>query len=601
MLSRRSLLAGAGASAAALAVPARAAAAAEPTEAGARRLVEEVGEELLRLFPDRATSLGLDTGARAVLRGKLDDRSAAGQRAIAARLAARVREVEAIDAAGLSPATRIDLDVIRTAFGTALKGFSFGYGDVAVGGWRNSPYVVIQNVGSFIDMPRLLEVTQKLETPADTDAYLARLEGWAAALDGETERLRDATAKRVIPPAFLIDKAVRQLRVARGDDPAAWGAVKRIAAARPDRAAAAARIAADKLAPAFDRQIAALEAQRPLANDTAGVWQLPQGEAYYRWALAAATTTERTPEAIFAQGQEELKSYQAQMDALLRPLGLTQGSVGARMAALGRDPRYLFPDTDAGRAQVIAYAEGRIAGMRPHLPELFGTLVPGNVVVTRIPPAEEPGAASAYGGQGSADGSIPGRFWINLSSTERWPRFSIPSTTYHEAIPGHVWQGEYTLRQPVARTLLRFSAHSEGWGLYAEQLADEVGVYEGDPAGRLGYLQSMAFRACRLVVDTGIHAKRWTREQAIRWFAEANGQSEGEVASEVERYCSWPGQACAYKVGHSEINRLRDRARAALGGRYDRRAFNDAVLAAGPVPLTVLGRAVDAHVAGAKS
>lgn len=360
------------------------------------------------------------------------------------------------------------------------------------------------------------------------------------------------------------------------------------------------RSATDLVAPALDRQIAALEAQRPLARGEAGVWRLPQGEVYYRWALAAATTTERSPDEIFRQGEAELKSYQAQMDALLRPLGYTQGSVGARMAALGRDPRYLFPDTDAGRAQVIAYAEGRIAGMRKHLPELFGTLVPGNVVVTRIPPAEEPGAAGAYGGQGSADGTIPGRFWINLSSTDRWPRFSIPSTTYHEAIPGHVWQGEYTLRQPVARSLLRFSAHSEGWALYAEQLADEVGVYEGDPAGRLGYLQSMAFRACRLVVDTGLHAKRWTREQAIQWFAEANGQSAGEVTAEVERYCSWPGQACAYKVGHSEINRLRDRAKAALGARYDRRAFNDAVLAAGPVPLTVLARAVDAYVAGAK-
>lgn len=597
MLTRRSLLAGAGASAAVLALPARAA---DPAEARARRLVEEVGEELFRLFPERATGLALDTGPRAALRGRLSDSSAAGQRAIAARLAARVKEVEAIDVAGLTPETRIDLDVIRTAYASALKGFAFPYGDVAVGGWRNSPYVVIQNVGSFIDMPRLFEVTQKLETPADTDFYLARLEGWGRALDGETERLRDATARGVIPPAFLLDKAVAQLRVARGGDPAQWGVVTRLAKASPKHAAAAARIARDTLLPAFDRQIAALLEQRPLAGNDAGVWKLPQGEEYYRWALAAATTTERSPDEIFRQGEEELKFYQSQMDALLRSLGYTQGTVGERMAALGRDPRYLFPNDDKGCAAIIAYAEGRIAGIRPHLPKLFGTLVPGKVVVTRIPPAEEPGAAGAYGGPGSADGSIPGRFWINLSSTDRWPRFSIASTTYHEAIPGHAWQGEYTHRQPIARSLLRFSAHGEGWALYAEQLADEVGVYDGDPAGRLGYLQSMAFRACRLVVDTGLHAKRWTREQAIRWFAEANGQSEGEVTAEVERYCSWPGQACAYKVGHSEINRLRDRAKAALGDRYDRRAFNDAVLAAGPVPLTVLGRAVDAHVAAVK-
>ena len=598
MLSRRFLLGAAGASAASLILPARAADTA--AEARARAFVEAVGEELLTLFPERATALGLDSGPRAALRGRLEDRTAAGQLALAARLRVRVREADALNVEGLSPATRIDLDVIRTAYANALTGFAFGYGDVAVGSWRNSPYVVIQNVGSFIDMPRLFEVTQKLETPADTDAYLARLEGWATVLDAETARLTDATAKGVIPPAFLLDKAIAQLRLARGGDPAGWTMVKRVAGAAPARGGEAAKIVAERIVPALDRQIAALAAQRPHAGADAGVWRLPQGEDYYRWALAAATTTERSPDEIHAQGQEELKRYQSQMDALLRPLGYTKGSVGERMAALGRDPRYLFPDNDAGRAQIIAYAEGRIAGMRPHLPELFGTLVPGNVVVTRIPPAEEPGAASAYGGQGSADGSIPGRFWINLSSTDRWPRFSIASTTYHEAIPGHVWQGEYTLRQPVARTLLRFSAHGEGWALYAEQLADEVGVYEGDPAGRLGYLQSMAFRACRLVVDTGLHAKRWSREQAIRWFAEANGQSEGEVTSEVERYCSWPGQACAYKVGHSEINRLRDGAKAALGARYDRRAFNDAVMAAGPVPLTVLARAVEAHVAGVK-
>ncbi len=591
MLSRRSVLAGTGASLALAAVPAGAQGSAD---AKVTALLDDVADELLRLFPETATGLGLDTGGRAALRGRSTDRSAAGQREIARRLAARVAEFDRVDAGALTPATRIHLDVARTAFETALRGFAFPYGDVAVGGWRNSPYVVIQNVGAYIDTPRLFDV-QKLENEADAAAYLARLADVATMLDAETERLRGATATGVIPPAFLLDKAINQLRSARSGDPAAWPWVAKVGERFPARRGQAAALARDRIVPAFDRQIAALQDQRVKAGNIAGVWRLPDGEAYYRWALGAATTTTRTPDDIHAQGRDELKRLQAQMDALLRPLGYTQGSVGARMAALARDPRQLFPNTDAGRAQVIAYAEGRIAAIRPRLPQAFSQPVKGNVEVRRIPLAEEPGAASAYGGPGSLDGAIPGKFWINLSTTARWPRYSIATTTFHEALPGHVWQGEYTQRLPLIRSILNegFPAYSEGWALYAEQLADELGMYEDDPAGRLGFLQGLAFRACRLVVDTGLHAKRWTREQAIAWFAEANGQEQSEVVAEVERYCSWPGQACAYKTGHSEIVRMREAAAARLGQRFDRRRFNDAVVGAGPMPLTVLGRVVE--------
>jgi uncharacterized protein (DUF885 family) len=225
-------------------------------------------------------------------------------------------------------------------------------------------------------------------------------------------------------------------------------------------------------------------------------------------------------------------------------------------------------------------------------------LVPGRVEVKRMPLVEEPGAPGAYGGPGTIDGSLPGRLWINLRTTGIWTTYSLPDLAYHEAIPGHAWQGEYSFRLPLVRSILAFNAYSEGWALYAEQIADELGVYEANPVERLGYLQSLAFRACRLVVDTGLHAKRWTREQAIHWFATTNGSSVDEVQGEVDRYCSWPGQACGYKVGHSEINRLRDHARAAMGSRYDWRTFNDAVVTSGNVPLTVLGRVIDRHIAG---
>ena len=180
------------------------------------------------------------------------------------------------------------------------------------------------------------------------------------------------------------------------------------------------------------------------------------------------------------------------------------------------------------------------------------------------------------------------------ATTDLWRRYSLPTLTYHESLPGHVWQGEFTYKLPLVRSLLAFNAYSEGWALYAEQLADELGVYENDPLGRLGYLQSIAFRACRLVVDTGLHAKRWTREQAIRWFAETNGSAIEEVTSEVDRYCAWPGQACGYKVGHSEINRLRAQAQQVQGAQFDLRRYNDTVVTGGGVPMVVLARSVEA-------
>ena len=201
---------------------------------------------------------------------------------------------------------------------------------------------------------------------------------------------------------------------------------------------------------------------------------------------------------------------------------------------------------------------------------------------------------------GSIDGSVPGMYYINLRDTGIWPKWSLPTLTYHEGIPGHVWQGEYTYKLPLIRSLLAFNAYSEGWALYAEQLGSELGVYEGDPLGQLGFLQSISFRACRLVVDSGIHAKRWTREQAIQWFVENNGTNPEAARGEVDRYCAWPGQACGYKVGHSEINRLRDKAKAALGSRFDLAAYDDAVVLSGNVPLTLLETVIDRHIAAVR-
>jgi uncharacterized protein (DUF885 family) len=600
--SRREFIAGAGAAIALAHLPARAA---EDADAAANRLIAEYAEELMVDYPESATSLGIDKDKRSALKSRLQDRSAAGQQAIAQRVAKRLDRLKTIDTARLGEAARIDVDVVRTAHEFAAQGFALPYGDSALlnSSWsyRNAPYVVAQNTGAFLEIPSMLDEQHTVDTPADADAYLARLEAYAGQLDGETGRLKTAATQNVIAPDFLLDKTLTQIKIARGGKIADWSLVQSLARRTKnmsgDYAAKATRIATDKIAPALDRQIAELEAHRKRATSDAGVWKLPRGDEYYAWALRAATTTQMTPEQIHTMGQEELRALQSEMDGILKKQGLTQGTVGERMTALGKDPRYKFADSDEGRAKVMEYLNGRISDMRKRLPRAFATLVPGNMEIKRMAPEVEPGAPGAYGGPGTIDGKVPGKFWINLGTMSNWTTYNLATLAYHESIPGHVWQGEYTFKLPLMRSLLAFNAYSEGWALYAEQLAAELGVYENDPVGRLGYLQSIAFRACRLVVDTGLHSKRWTRQHAIQWFATTNGSSLGEVTSEVDRYCAWPGQACGYKVGHSEINRLRTKAQAELGAKFDLRKFDDALVTGGGVPMVVLARNIDAFIA----
>jgi uncharacterized protein (DUF885 family) len=331
-----------------------------------------------------------------------------------------------------------------------------------------------------------------------------------------------------------------------------------------------------------------------------GIWQRPDGDEYYAWLVKAGTTTNYSPDELHKLGLEQNARLNAQIDGLLKQQGLTRGSVGERLTALSKRPDMLFANDANGRAKLLAYLNGRIADIRTRLPRAFATLVKGNLVIKRVPPAIQDGMPDGYAGAGSIDGSQPGTYYINLKDTANWPRFSLPTLCYHEGIPGHVWQGEYSYKLPLIRSMLSFNAYSEGWALYSEQLGDELGAYDHDPFGKIGYLQSISFRAMRLVVDTGIHAKRWSFDKALDTFASGTGQPREQLRGELNRYCSWPGQACGYKMGHNEINRLRDKAKAALGDRFDLRRYDDAVVLTGNVPLTLLASVIDRHIAAAK-
>jgi uncharacterized protein (DUF885 family) len=567
-------------------------------------LLDSIAENLLRLSPEQATTLGIDKDQRAGMRSMLSDRSGIGQQRIARTIRADVARANAIDASNLSHSTRTSLEVVRSAYATALEGFQLPYGDVAVGGWRNTPYVVIQNVGAYLDVPRFLDAEHQINSAADAEAYLARLASYPRQLDNELGRVIMARYKGLIPPAFAIDKTLEQLRQSAAGARKGGGLVESIERRTKEKGiggnwgSRARTIVTKEVVPALERQIAELTLQRGMASDVPGMWARPGGDEYYRWAVKASTTTAMSPDEIHQLGITTLRGLHAQMDTILKGVGYTKGTVGARMQALAEDPRYRFADNDKGRADVMAFIQERLKLIRAKMPQAFNTQVRGNVEVRRLPPEEEPGAPGAYGGAGSIDGTIPGKFWINLKPGFEHTRYDLPSLTHHETIPGHVWQGEYANTLPLVRTLLSFNAYSEGWGLYAEQLADELGVYQGFEVGRLGYLNSIAFRAARLVVDTGIHAKRWSREQARQFFLEAVGDPN---ASEVDRYATWPGQALGYEVGHQEINRQRERARTALGARFDLKAFNDAVVIGGNVPMDVLAKNVDAYIATARA
>ena len=606
--TRRQALAGLGGVSALALLPACAANTAAPGRAAPLAslapdaALDQIAYRMLAHEPGRATGLGVDTGDYAAWRSTFGTPGDAGRSDYAATLKTLVAEARAYPKDGLTSDQQIGFEVVETAFTRALEGMALPYGDVAVGSWRNAPYVVIQNVGGYIDMPRFFGSTQPLKTAEDIGPYISRLAEVPAILGGELDRIREARGQGVVPPAFLLDKAIAQMDAAIASAAESYAGPLTAAGfdAATNTAPLAERIVANGIIPALQAQRAELVAQRAIAKDAAGVSAQPMGEEYYAWAVGASTTTRLTPDEIHRQGLAELDEIHGKMDPILREIGYTQGSVGDRMQALSADPRYQFTEGDPGREEIFAFINDRVSWIKSQMPRAFNQLVDPPLEIRRLPLVEEPGAPGAYGGAGSKDGSIPGRFWINLRTTDLHRKYDLADLAFHESIPGHVWEGEFSNRLPLIRSILAFNAFSEGWALYAEQLADELGAYDEFKVGRLGYLQSLAFRACRLVVDTGLHSKGWTREQGRQFFVTRNGSKAEEVASEVDRYCSWPGQACGYKIGHSEIVRQRARAQAELGSRYDFKAFNTAVVLGGNAPLSVVGNTVSRYIAGAK-
>jgi len=580
---------------------------AQAASADTTQLYDATLAAILTHSPETATGLGLDSGARAGLKHRLDDRSAVN------RLGYFQAIVDMAPAIAAAPSHAGPRDEIFRAtllwLAAATRPFTgFPYGAMSIDAYP-VPYVVSQMEGAYQVLPDFLDTEHGIATRDDAEAYLDRLAAFGPAMDQQTAMVRADAARGAAPPGFLIDRAVAQLESFRSDQhgPGA-GLVASLA-----RRAAAKGIAGDwinraqalvdgEIATAAARQIAALQVLRPGARETAGVSALPDGEAYYAACLKFHTTTALTPAEVHQLGLDEAKRVSARARAILDGHGLGALTVGESLTHLSKDPAQLFPNDEAGRAAVLAFVSVKVKDMYGRLPRAFARLPRTPLEVRRVPPAIELGAPGAYDQSGSLDGSRPGGIYFNLHDTADWPRWTIASTAYHEGVPGHHLQGSLANEATDIPTLcksLPFNAYGEGWALYAEQLADELGAYDDDHLGRLGMLQGSLFRACRLVVDTGLHVMGWSREQAIAYLMETAGSPANDARREVERYCAWPGQACAYKIGQLEFLRLRERAKGRLGARFDIKGFHGALLGYGGMPLEVMGHAVDAWMATA--
>ena len=558
-------------------------------------LLDQFMKENLDISPLFVTSLGMDTGARAKQKSEIDDASEAGIERQKSLIASQVARLRDCDRSSLSASDAISYDVVMYGLSTndaANKAFHYGTGGAG------QPYVLSQLTGGYQQLPSFLDTQHLIETKADADAYIERLAGFAHALDQETEVARHDVALGVTPPDFALAKTLIQMRALRAPPPEKSTLTASVVRRTKEKkipgnyAQQASRVVKDQVYPALERQIALVTEMQKGASHDAGVWRLPEGDAYYVASLVNWATTSKKPAEIHELGLELVKDHTASIDALLRKIGITQGTVGERLRAMYKDPQYLYANTDAAKEVLLGDLNARVQRVRAKLPNYFGIVPKADVVIKRVPKETEAGAPGGYYNNPSLDGKRPGIYWINLRDTSEWPRWALPTLTYHESIPGHHLQ--LSIQQeanlPLIRKVSFYSAYIEGWALYAEQLAVEMGEYDDDPSGHIGQLHDSLFRAVRLVVDTGMHNKRWTREQAVRYFEDALGDPQTAAVTEVERYCVWPGQACTYMLGKLTFLEQRARAQKALGTNYDIRKFHDAVLLPGALPLELLER-----------
>lgn len=564
---------------------------------------------LFHARPLNATILGVDGRlAGGAYNDRLDDYSPAAE----TKLRKQLRQINK-QLANIEVTEPVDKDNQKVMMNlnryfSGSEDFSIGYIDLWMG---LSPFVVNQINGPLIDVPNVMANNHKINSVKDAEDYLTRLDGFDAFLQGVMAKLSADVEQGWIAPKVIIQKTIASLEAiiepAAAEHPlylAFEKQVKLIDGLAVEDQNALLKRAAEHI----DNEVYAgyrllIDAHKQLlekATTESGIWAQPNGEAYYAEAVKMLGDTDLSPEQIHQLGLDEVTRITAEMDAILVANGHTSGTVGERMLVINDDPQFLYEDSAAGRAELLTDLNGYIEQINQRMPELFATKPPYAVEVRAFPKSREASAPGGMYSSPSLDGSQPGIYWINLRDIKANAKFDLKTLTYHEANPGHHWQVALNLAQeslPMVRRIAPYNAYVEGWALYSELVAKEMGMYDGDPYGDLGRLKAELFRAVRLVVDTGLHHKKWSREEAIKYMAETTGTVDSDVVAEIERYMVWPGQALGYKMGMLKIVALRDMARQALGENFDIKAFHDLVLLGGAVPMAILDDKVNAWVA----
>ncbi len=473
-------------------------------------------------------------------------------------------------------------------------------------------YAINQLASVHVSLPHFMITTHQVNNTKDARTFIARVEKFGVAFDQVIAYARAQAERGIVPPRFVLlkVKADAQGFANQGVDGnpllkhfnSKLDALKDLAAGeRGELQAALVAALRDVVLPAYARYLAAVDELIAKSTDDAGVWKLPQGDSYYAYKLRSATTTDMTPDEVHALGLQQVAKIQSEMRAILDANGYKGVAFLPAMKKLYDEPRFLYPNTQDGRQQVLADYQRIIDEISAATERMFHLKPAVAVRVEAVPTFMEATAPQGYYQPAPLDRSEPGKFFANLHDLKTHAKFTMRTLAYHEAVPGHHFQisiAQDLKELPLFRRLIPFNVYAEGWGLYAEALAAEEG-FEADPFDRLGYLSAQIFRAARLVVDTGIHAKHWTREQAITYMVETTGMQESEVIVEIERYAVWPGQACGYMVGRLKIAELRERAQGKLGAQFSLPAFHDVVLTSGEVPLTILERRIDRWLAQA--
>jgi uncharacterized protein (DUF885 family) len=530
---------------------------------------------------------------------KLTDASVARQQKLAKMARTNLATLHAYNRDRLDDGRQLSYDVLDWFLTNGVEGEA----------WMFHNYPVNQLFGVQNNLPTFMVNVHQIRDLRGARHYVARLEQFPRKFRQTLEGLKLRESMGIIPPKFTVEKVLTEMRnfiEAAPDEHLLYthlqSSLDRLEGVTgADKAAVleAGRAAvADAVIPAYRELIAYFEALQPKATTNHGVWALPDGDRYYAWCVKNHTTTDMSPEQIHQIGLSEVGRIEAEMNAILMAEGYRTGSVGARLTALALEPRFQYPDTDEARAQILADYQAIIDEIDAGLDPYFDLRPKVGVKVERIPEFREQTAPGAYYNPPPLDGSRPGVFYANLRDVREIYTWGMRTLAYHEATPGHHFQiaiAQELQGVPTFRRLGLFTVYVEGWALYAEYLAKELG-YQDDPYDDLGRLQAEMMRAVRLVVDTGLHHKKWTREQAIEYFLEKTGQPEADVVSEIERYIVMPGQALAYKVGMLKILELREQARLALGPAFDLREFHNVVLRDGALPIAVLEQQVQRYI-----